>query len=299
MFSKIIAFFTSIIYLILNFFGLGGAFGGINSKDAYVYANLSYGNHERQFVDLAIPKDNDGEVGLILSIHGGAWIGGDKEVYKDAIGYCANNLGYAAAALNYRYINEDISVHDIADDIDAALSAIKEKAEEKGVNINKVLLTGSSAGAHLAMFYAYSRQDTAPINPAAVFSYCGPTDLYDDNFYYGNNLGDTNTICTLLSWACGESFTIDKKDDAKEALYKASPIYYVNEKTVPTVICHGEKDITVPYTNALSIVEKFEQYGVEYDFISYPNSDHGLGDDPDCADRADELLFRYAAEYLK
>lgn len=299
MFDKIIAFFMSVIFAILNFFGLGGLFGGIDSSDAYVFANMDYGQHERQVVDLAIPKDNDGEVGLVLFIHGGGWIAGDKDIYKDAISNCANNLGIAAAALNYRYINENTDVHDIADDIEAALAAIKEKGREKGVDINKVLLTGSSAGAHLSMLYAYSRKDTAPITPVAVCSYCGPTDLYDDNFYYGNNLGDTATICQLLSWACGESFTIESKASARDALYKASPVAYVSKDTVPTILCHGEKDITVPYSNALSIVEKFEQYGVEYEFISYPNSDHGLSNDPDCAKRADTLLFEYAAKYLK
>ena len=289
----------SIIFTILNFLGLGGIFGGIDSSDAYVFANMSYGSHERQVLDLAIPKDNDGEVGLVLYIHGGAWIMGDKEIYKDYLSSCANNLGYAAAAINYRYLDENTDLNDIADDIDAALSAIKAKGQEKGVSINKVLLTGSSAGAHLSMFYAYSRKDTAPITPAAVCSYCGPTDLYDDNFYYASALGDTETVCGLMSLACGQSFTINGKDGAKDALDKVSPVTYVNENTVPTILCHGMKDSIVPYSNALSIVEKFEQYGVTYDFISYPNSDHDLGSDPDCAKQADTLIFEYAAKYLK
>ncbi len=299
MFDRIIAFFLSVIFTVLNALGLGGVFGGIDSSDAYVFANVSYGNHERQVLDLAIPKDNDGEVGLILFIHGGAWIAGDKNGYKDALSHCANNEGIAAAALSYRYIDENISIHDIADDIDAALSTIKSTGEKKGVKINKVLLTGSSAGAHLSMFYAYARKDTAPITPAAVCSYCGPTDLYDDNFYYENALGDTNTMCTLMSWACGKNFTIDTKDSAKAALYSVSPIAYVNESTVPTILCHGEKDTIVPYSNALSIAEKFEQYGVTYDFISYPNSDHDLGSDPDCAKEADRLLREYLDRYVK
>ncbi len=299
MFDKIIAFITSVIFFILNSFGLGGVFAGIDSSDAYVFANMTYGKHERQVLDLAIPKDNDGEVGLVLFVHGGGWIGGDKEVYRDMISHYANKTGVAAAALNYRYIDENTDIHDIADDIEAALSAIKEKGEKKGVSINKVLLTGASAGAHLSMFYAYARKDTAPIMPTAVLSYCGPTDLYDDNFYYGNNLGDTDFMCELLSYACGEIFTIENKDSAKEALYKASPVTYVNEDTVPTILCHGENDITVPYSNALSIVEKFDQYGVEYEFISYPNSDHGLANDPDCTKRTDELFNEYIDKYVK
>ncbi len=299
MFSKIIAFFISVIFTVLNALGLGGVFGGIDSSDAYVFANMSYGKHERQVLDLAIPKDNDGEVGLILFIHGGAWIGGDKEVYKDMVSSCANKEGLVAAALNYRYLNDSTNLHDITDDIDSALSAIKEKAKTKGVDVNKVFLTGASAGAHLAMFYAYSRKDTAPITPAAVCSYCGPTDLYDDNFYYESDLGDTATICQLMSWACGESFSIENKKDFKEALDKVSPVNYVNGSTIPTILCHGEKDTIVPYSNALSIAEKFEQYGVQYDFISYPNSDHGLANDTECAEKADKLMREYIDKYVR
>ena len=98
---------------------------------------------------------------------------------------------------------------------------------------------------------------------------------------------------------CGQSFTYEEKDKAKDALYAVSPIAYVDESTVPTIICHGMKDNVVPYSNALSIVEKLEQYGVAYDFISYSNSDHGLANDPECAEKADKLIFEYADKYLK
>ena len=98
---------------------------------------------------------------------------------------------------------------------------------------------------------------------------------------------------------CGQSFNYEEKDKVKDALYSVSPITYVNESTVPTILCHGMKDSVVPYSNALSIVEKFEQYGVTYDFISYPNSEHGLESDPDCAQKADRLLLEYAEKYLK
>ncbi len=304
MFEKIIAFFMTIVSFILGLFGIAlddgnDSSGSIDSTNAIVFENLSYGSHERNILDLALPKNSDGEIGLVLFIHGGAWIAGDKDGYKGGISYCANSMGLAGAALNYRYLSDDISLHDIVADIDAALEKIKSTAADNGININKVLLTGSSAGAHLSMLYAYKCKDTAPIKPAAVFSYCGPTDLYDTNFYYNNALGDTAYVCQLMSLACGQDFTIDTKDNAKAALEAVSPIYYVASDICPTAICHGQKDNIVPYSNATNIVAAFEQYGVKYDFISYPNSDHGLSSDPECADKANDLLFEYALTYLK
>lgn len=300
MFEKIIAFFMSVLAFLLGLFGISlDDTDHSETTNAYVYQNYSYGEHERNIMDLALPKGADGDVGLVLCIHGGAWIQGNKDGYADAVLNCAENLGLAAAAINYRYISEDTDLYDILDDIDNALLKIKETAADKGMNVNKVLLTGSSAGAHLSMLYAYKCKDTAPILPAAVFSYCGPTDLYDDNFYYNSSLGSSAVVCDLMSKACGQTFTIDTKDSAKTALEAVSPLTYVAADICPTAICHGQKDTIVPYSNATSIIAAFEQYGVEYDFISYPNSDHDLGSDPACAQQANDLLFAYARTYLK
>ena len=297
MWEKIVAFFMSIIAFFTGLFGAG------SNKD-YVFKNLAYGSHERQIMDLYLPEKSDGEVGLVLLIHGGAWVAGNKDEYKSALKTACDDLGYAAAAINYRYLSETVSLHDIADDIDLALKKIKEKGAEKGININKVLLTGSSAGAHLAMFYAYSRKNTAPITPAAIVSNCGPTDLSDDNFYYNadlgvnSELGKFEDIAYLFSCAGGQKFTYETRATAKEALLKVSPIYYVSADTVPTVINHGQKDTIVPFSNATAIVEKFKEYGVKYDFNIYPNSGHSLNNDEANRKIADDLLFKYLATYL-
>lgn len=293
MWEKIIAFFMSIIAFFASLFG----FGAENNSE-YVFTDLEYGSHERQVMDLYLPENNDGEVGLVLMIHGGAWIAGDKNGYKSALQVACNELGYAAAAINYRYIGEGVTLHNIADDIEAALGAIKEKGIEKGININKVLLTGSSAGAHLSMFYAYSRADVSPIAPAAVVSDCGPTDLTDENFYINSTLGDEEFVADLFSFCIGKDFSYSERAEYAEELKAVSPLYYVSENTVPTVINHGQKDTVVPYSNALSIVEKFEECGVTYDFNSYPNSGHGLDSDPDNKKIADDLLYKYIKTYL-
>ncbi len=296
MWEKIVAFFMTVIAFFTGLFG-------IENKD-YVFKNLSYGDHERQIMDLYLPEKSDGEVGLILFIHGGAWIAGDKDGYKKALKTACKDLGYAAAAINYRYLSEKVSLHDIADDIDLALKKIKEKGAEKDININKVLLTGSSAGGHLSLFYAYSRKDTAPITPAAVVSNCGPADLTDDNYYYNSDLGMNSElgafedIAKLFSYACGEKFTYETRNSAEEALLKVSPVYYVNSGTVPTVINHGQKDTIVPFSNAVALASKLEENGVSYDFNVYPNSGHGLDKDEANIKIADELLYEYLFTYL-
>ncbi len=297
MFEKIIAFFMAIINFLLGLFGIG-SIGG-QEYDCQTFLNMSYGTHERQVVDLCIPNDASGDLGLVLFIHGGAWIGGDKESYASGMNYGASNLGIATASVNYRYISDSVDLLDVLDDIDAALAKIKSKGAEAGVNINRVLLTGDSAGGHLSLLYAYARKNTAPIEPVAVISNSGPTDLYDDNFYHNNALGDEAVISDLMSKACGQRFAYSERESAKNALYSVSPIAYVSADCVPTVINHGNADTIVPFSNAQTLDALLTQYGVEHVLNVYEGADHDLGKDEDAKARADELLFGYIDRFLK
>ena len=297
MFEKIIAFFIAVINFFLGIFGLGGI--GEEKFNCQTFFDMTYGAHERQVVDLCVPEGASGDLGLVLFIHGGAWIGGDKSSYKSGMNYGASNLGIATASTNYRYISEDVDLLDVLDDIDAALGKIKEKGAEVGVNINRVLLTGDSAGGHLSLLYAYARKNTAPITPVAVISNSGPTDLYDDNFYHNNAMGDESVICNLMSLACGQRFTYETRESAKTALYKVSPIDYVSAECVPTVINHGTADSVVPFSNAQTLDALLTQYGVEHVFNIYNGADHDLGKDDAAKDRADELLYGYIDRFLK
>lgn len=297
MFDKIVAFFMAIINFFLNLFGLG-AIGG-QQFNCQTFFDMSYGTHERQVVDLFVPEGASGDLGLVLFIHGGAWIAGDKESYLSGMNYGATSLGIATASVNYRYISEDVDLLDVLDDIDAALAQIRKKGAEVGVNINRVLLTGDSAGGHLSLLYAYARKNSAPIAPVAVISNSGPTDLYDDNFYHNNALGNEAVICDLMSKACGQSFTYEARESAKQALYSVSPVSYVSADCVPTVINHGTADTIVPFSNAETLDALLTQYGVEHVLNVYEGSDHGLDKDEDAKDRADELLFGYIDRFLK
>lgn len=296
MLDKILAFIMAIVTLFCNLFGLEVPL--LETQNYYYYEDLSYGDHERQKLDLYIPKNTDGEVGLILMIHGGAWVAGDKSAYDETIKEWATK-GYAAASVNYRYLSYETSFDDILDDIENALKVIKENGTEKDVNINKMALSGHSAGGHLSMLYAYARKDSSPISPAAVLNYCGPTDLCDPNFYNENATDDLKNLFTAIaSLVYGEELTLDQTYLAYDLLEKASPINYIDDNTVPTVINHGMKDDTVPYSNAVSLDAKLTEYGVAHIMNPYPNSGHGLESDPESSAKANEYFEEYVESYL-
>lgn len=293
--TKILSSFLALLTLIT------GWFSGLNfTVKYYTYKDVYYGTEERQCVDVAIPGNYKGDLGLVLFVHGGSWIHGDKSGRLSFVKNIANKYGYVAASLNYRYVSDETDCFDILDDIDAALAEIKAMCSKKGINVNKVVLYGNSAGAHLSLLYAYSRKNTAPITPAAVISLCAPTNLNKDSLFFDSNLGSPRGMARLISKVCGYPFTIDQKDTQPviEALRKASPINYISADSVPTLIAHGELDAAIDFSNAVQLDQMLTQYGVEHDFVVYPNSGHTLANDPDVKVVRNRLIIQYFKTYL-
>ena len=308
MFDKIIAFFMSIIAFFMGLFGGGGSnpekpvTPPSEPSSSYTrYEDVSYGSHERQKLDVCFPAEHDGEVGLFLLIHGGAWIEGDKDSCTETATVAARDFGLVGAAINYHYISDSVHMDTLMNDIDLALAKIKEMGDEKGINVNKVMFMGFSAGAHMSLLYAYSKADTAPIKPVAVVSCAGPTDFTDESFYINNDIGNSETMAALFSWAGGKPFIYaDRaKPEIKASLEAISPLSYVNASTVPTILNHGDKDTIVPYSNAVSLDAKLTEYGVPHHFNTYRNDGHGLGNDKATDDVAYTHLIEYINTYLK
>lgn len=300
MLTKIVAFFMAII----SFFNI--LFAGYirHYPDNRIFLNQSYtdSKDERQKYDLVFPKNAKGNLGLVLCIHGGGWVEGSKDEYTESLFQVSEDKDVAAACMNYRYVSEDVSYDDVLDDISSALTAIRAKGAEYGVNIDKVLLTGISAGGHLSLLYAYTKKDTAPVEPVCVVELCGPTDLENPFFYsVENRVGASVGVeyfRNIISNGIGFDIDLDNFDVARDAMKKYSPINYVDENTVPTVFGQGEIDNIVPYQNSLDLDKKLTEFNVEHTFISFPNSNHEC-EDKESMSAVMKLFFEYIDTYLK
>lgn len=296
--KEIIAFFMVIITFFCNVFGVNPP--AMEEENYKSYYDVAYGRHERQKLDLFIPNDASGEEGLILIIHGGAWISGDKDYQRSQLEYCAGKLGYTTAAINYRYLSGDVTFDDILDDIEQSLYKIKSLAADNGVELTKMLTTGISAGGHLAMLYAYSRKDSSPVEPVAVADFCGPSDLCDPTFYNENSTPASKSIYLYISSLIyGSEITVESTDLVQDVFRKYSPVTYIDRNTVPTVINHGMADDTVPYSNAVILDAKLTEYGVTHTLNPFPNSGHGLDSDPEALETADKYFIEYCKTYLE
>ncbi len=116
--------------------------------------NIVYGPYGHfNLLDYYRPKDTEGQVlPLIISIHGGGWVYGDKELYQY---YCLSlaERGFAVINFNYRLAPED-PFPAALQDIRRLLTWTAQNGERYGFDPKKIFLVGDSAGAHLASWTA-------------------------------------------------------------------------------------------------------------------------------------------------
>ena len=264
-------------------------------KEYNTISNYAYGaDTNRQSFNLYIPKDAKGTVGLILYIHGGFWMMGDKTEF-DSYAKEAAGRGYIGATTNYRYASLDTHLEDILADLVNSVATIKSVCAARGINVDKMIVCGFSAGAHLALMYGYTRANASTIRPVAVWDMSGPTDLSDDMWLDG---GDN--LMNVFSCLTGGLITRSNFNNniAQAVLKQDSPLYYVGTSAIPTIISHGKKDKTVPYANGEMLFNKLFMSNVKVVAYSYPNSDHGLESDPAVSEQAKATLYSWAKTYM-
>ncbi len=137
--------------------------------------DLPYGTDQRQRLDLFTP-DGDGPWPLLVFIHGGYWQLGSKDDWSFlAPGWMQKDV--AVATLGYRLL-PDVKFEGVVADVRAGLDYLAENAEALTLDVSRVLVTGVSAGAHLAAM-AVTEEDAATnqLSPGAAVLLSGVYDL--------------------------------------------------------------------------------------------------------------------------
>lgn len=117
-------------------------------SDAPPPETLSYGSDPLQGLNLWVPKA-ERPAPLVLFVHGGGWKRGSKDnATSRALPGHMLEQGYAFASIDYRLV-PDATVEQQAADVAAALAHLLKRADQLGIDRNRVVLTGHSAGAHL------------------------------------------------------------------------------------------------------------------------------------------------------
>lgn len=121
---------------------------------------LEYGDDPRQIIHFYNTESADAP--LILFIHGGGWTFGNP---LSTIHYKADHFtstGYAFASVGYRLV-PDVRVEDQANDIVTAIAHLQDSAANLGFDVDRIVLMGHSAGAHLAALTATDERVSGPV----------------------------------------------------------------------------------------------------------------------------------------
>lgn len=129
-------------------------------RKAPSFANVKYGEHERQVFDLWL-ADADKPTPLAIYIHGGGFKAGSKEKLKPNDLSQLLKAGISVAAINYRFVTIaplPAAHHDAR----RALQFMRSKADEWNIDRKRVAAFGGSAGAQICMWLAYTDEMSKP-----------------------------------------------------------------------------------------------------------------------------------------
>ena len=212
---------------------------------------------------------------IVMMIHGGGFIGGDKGSLDRTCRTFANH-GFLTFNINYRLAPEYPHPAQVTD-CAAALQWVKEHAEKYGGDINRICVGGGSAGGYLASALAVKAQDGPyHIQPHPL----GEQDsgLVDGSFTASLLLNGVFDIEKIRESGFPQvhlmikSFLGDNVDDEDE-IRTASPLNFVNEKYPTAFIAVGAKDKLLGESQHMR--EVLGGYGVDVDYSEYEGSGHG------------------------
>jgi acetyl esterase/lipase len=210
-------------------------------------------------------------VPVVVFIHGGGWVGGVKETNTFwLMPYI--QMGFAVVNVEYRMARVALAPAAV-EDCRLALRWVTRNARAYNFDSTKIVITGGSAGGHLALMTGMldstagfdAPKDWDQVNPplraAAIVNWYGITDVKD-----------------LLSGSSRENYAVSwlGSQSNREALAdRVSPLSYIRKNLPPILTIHGTADQLVPYNHAVRLHAGLEKAGVPNELITIPDGRHG------------------------
>ena len=239
-------------------------------NDFRVIPDLTYqqANGVELKIDVYQSRNNDGPAPTFIYYHGGGWIGGSKEAnVLRLLPYLEQ--GWSAVNVQYRLGNVSLAPAAVEDSL-CALRWVVRNAEEYGFDTNRLVVSGNSAGGHLALTTGMlpadsdlGRQCLGSESPkvAAIVNWYGITDVAD-------LLDGENQKSYAVRW-------MSSMPDRNEIAARISPLNFVTSELPPIITIHGDADPTVPYNHAKQLHSLLDRAEVTNELVTVPNGRHG------------------------
>lgn len=205
-------------------------------------------------LDIFLP-DNNEKPPLILWIHGGAFMMGDRK-------WCGimNQLerGYAVASIDYR-LSTVAAFPACIEDCKYALAFLRKNNNKYPIDMSRICVAGDSAGGHLAALMGVSVGHTdwepegADCSVQAVIDFYGPMSFK----VMRQELPDNDSVLPLDT-LLGVPFTSPK---GLMLGATANPLNYILGREPPFLIVHGDQDEIIPIEQSYMLRNELEKYG--------------------------------------
>ncbi|MEQ8788520.1 MAG: alpha/beta hydrolase fold domain-containing protein [Pirellulaceae bacterium] len=129
------------------------------------HANVKYGPHARNVMDVWL-AESDKPTPVLVSIHGGGFLGGDKSVSAGLLQQCLD-AGISVAAITYRFSSDAIAPASFVDSA-RAVQTIRHRAKEWNLDPERIAATGGSAGAGISLWLGFHDDLADPDNDDPV-----------------------------------------------------------------------------------------------------------------------------------
>lgn len=245
---------------------------GVNQYLSYNYASKDKKDF-RKF-NLYKPKVESIGLPLIIDIHGGGWVYGDKDLNDNYAMYLASK-GYNVVTFSYRLLF-DTNLKGMVQDIFSFLNYLYKNKGKYEVSFNNVMITGDSAGGHLSLLTLAINQNKFLLDAYEVKPFEFNVDflvLEHQVPYIDHLFNEKNFINKILNKELRNSFY--KPLDEKGQIIKeyANLDKFIKVAKYPPILCvSGGKDELKPFYDRS--LKDFDENGVIYESKVYENMFH-------------------------
>jgi len=233
-------------------------------------------------LDALAPTHVDGPFLTVLWLHGGGWQSGNKRNAIDGhlLDYLVSS-GYLIVSAEYRLSSEatyPAQIHDVK----AAIRWLRAESHVLDVDVDRIVVAGFSAGAHLTALAA------TPESVPALEGNCG-------------SAGFPSNVCAAIAWAAPTDFLRNPavEDTALNALIGegdvsgeekllggpvrenpdlaqlANPCAFASPDGPPVLVIHGTRDEVVPVSQADLLVDACEAAKTSVSYLRIRHGNHG------------------------
>jgi len=224
----------------------------------------------------------------IVFFHGGGWAyGTPSEFYSTCeryakMGIVTFSVGYRLCIENGTVPNRTISPIECLMDTKSAMRWVRENASRFGIDSNKIVASGQSAGGQLA------------ISTAMIDEYNEKSDNLSISCRPDAVMLFSATVNTLEAW-CDRLL-----GDRRTKIWSISPTHNMREGLPPMIHFHGTEDEMVPFWTFQFFETEMKKKGNYFELHVYQGRKHYLGDgNPKYSRYFDDEILKVADDFLR